>query len=81
MLTDQDRVDRLLRWGVIFSIVWLMGLGSAVAVVNGWRARSLIQASDGSIGGMGRVWWCLIVGGLGFLLWAPILVANVAHQF
>ena len=81
MLTDQDRVDRLLRWGVIFSIVWLMGLGSAVAVVNGWRARSLIQASGGSIGGMGRAWWCLIVGGLGFLLWAPILVVNVAHQF
>jgi hypothetical protein len=81
MIADQDRVDRLLRWGVLFSIVWLMGIGSAIAIINGLRARSLIQRANGSLVGTGRAWCCLIVGGIGFLLWIPILIANVVHQF
>jgi len=81
MIETQDDADRTLRWGVVFSIVWLMGIGSAIAVVNGLRVRSAIQRSAGTLTGMRRVWWCLIVGGLGFLLWAPILVANLVHQF
>jgi hypothetical protein len=70
---DQVHVDRILRWGIIFSLLWLVGLGSALAVFNGVRARRLIGASNGQLAGIGRAWWCIIVGGLGLLIWLPIV--------
>jgi hypothetical protein len=35
----QDQVDRNLKWGIIFSIVWLAGIGSLLATIFGFRAR------------------------------------------
>ena len=81
MIDGQSRIDSTLRWGIVFSILWLMGIGSAIAVINGLRARGAILRSRGALTGMGRVWWCLIVGGIGLLVWAPILIANGVHQF
>lgn len=73
----QARVDKLLRWGIFFSIVWLAGVGSFIAVRRGLHARRLIDQSGGRIYGRGRVWWCLIVGGLGLLIWGGALVVAI----
>ena len=73
----QHRVNSLLRIGIISSIVWLMGVGSLCAFVCGLKARSIIKASEGQVIGMGRAWWCLIVGGFGVVLWLPVLSALV----
>jgi len=77
----QDQLDRNLRWGIIFSIVWLMGIGSLVAVVLGFKAKRAIKASNGSLIGIGRTWWCLIVGGLGIFFWVPVVIIGVVNQF
>lgn len=76
----QLRVDNLLRRGVIFSIVWLIGIGSAIAVISGWKARKLIVESGGTLRGIGRVWWCLVVGGFGLALWIPILAMGILNE-
>ncbi len=76
----QLRVDALLSRGVIFSIVWLMGIGSAIAVISGLKARRLIVESGGSLKGIGRVWWCLLVGGLGLALWVPVVVVGIFNH-
>jgi hypothetical protein len=78
---SQEHVDALLRRGIIFSIVWLAGIGSAVAVVSGMQARRLIQASGGDLRGSGRVWWCLLIGGLGLAIWTPLVVVAIVNQF
>jgi hypothetical protein len=70
----QSEVDAMLRRGVIFSIVWLMGFGSLIAVVQAFKARKIIQQSNGKIRGSGKVVWCLVVGGLGLLFWGYVLV-------
>jgi len=76
----QAQVDRLLSRGIFFSIVWLAGIGSFMAVRRGLQARRLITHSDGRLRGTGRVWWCLIVGGLGLLIWGGgLIVATVAY--
>jgi hypothetical protein len=74
---DQPSIDRILRWGIVFSLLWLMGFGSAIAVFNGLRARRLVERSNGRFVGMGRVWWCLVVGGLGITIWLPAVTAGV----
>ena len=70
----QSEVDAMLRRGVIFSIVWLMGVGSLIAVIQAIKARKIIQQSNGEIRGSGKVVWCLVVGGLGLLFWGYVLV-------
>ena len=70
----QSQVDAMLRRGIIFSIVWLMGVGSLIAVIQALRARQIIQQSNGEIRGSGKVVWCLVVGGLGLLFWGYVLV-------
>lgn len=74
---NQDQIDRTLKWGIVFSIVWLMGLGSLFAVLSGLKARKAINASGGALVGTGKVWWCLIVGGLGIAFWLALFVAVV----
>lgn len=67
----------MLRRGVIFSIVWLMGVGSLIAVIQAFVARKIIQRSHGEIRGSGKVVWCLVVGRLGLLFWGYVLVMVV----
>jgi len=76
----QARVDGLLRRGMIFSILWLMGIGSAIAVISGVKAKRLIEESGGTVSGMKRVWWCLIVGGIGLLIWVPVVIIGIANN-
>jgi hypothetical protein len=65
----QPRIDALLRKGIVFSIVWLAGIGSLISIVLGLKAKRLITESGGIATGMGRVWWCLILRGLGIAIW------------
>ena len=76
----QARVNGLLRRGVVFSLLWLMGIGSAIAVVSGLRAKRLIEESGGTVTGLGKVWWCLIVGGLGIIIWGTIIIAGISNN-
>ena len=78
---NQSQLDRMLKWGIVFSLFWLAGVGSLVAVVLGLKARKAIAASNGILAGSGRVRWCLIVGVLGLTLWVPIVIIGVMNQF
>jgi hypothetical protein len=77
----QRQVDRMLKWGIVFSLLWLAGIGSIVALLLGWKAITAIKASNGTLVGAGRGWWCLIVGGLGLLFWLPLVIVGISNQF
>jgi hypothetical protein len=77
----QYRVDSMLQFGIICSIVWMMGLGSLYAFVCGLRAKSIIKASGGELVGTKRANWCIIVGGIGMAAWLPILIAIVIRNY
>ena len=74
----QRRVDELLRWGVVFSIFWLMGVGSLIAIVCGIRAKRIVETAGARV--PGRVQWCLIVGGHGLAIWVPVIVIGIANN-
>lgn len=76
----RTRVDELLRWRMIFSILWLTGFGSTVAMISGFEARRLILDSGGELRGMERVRSCLILGILGLLIWVPLVVIGIANN-
>ncbi|HWC91215.1 MAG TPA: hypothetical protein VG433_16215 [Pirellulales bacterium] len=77
--SQQSKVDRLLNRGVVFSVIWLLGGGSIYAVLLATRARRIIKASGGAVGGMRRVWWCYAMGGFGILLFSTVLISLVIN--
>lgn len=79
-LTTQDKVDSMLKWGIIFSIIWLAGIGSLISFIIGYKAGNAIKGSNHELVGSGRAWWCLIVGRLGILFWFPIIFIAVRNQ-
>jgi hypothetical protein len=58
----------------------LTARGSLYAFVCGFRARRLIRASGGSLSGTKRAWWCLIVGGIGMVVWFPIIAVGIFNN-
>jgi hypothetical protein len=70
----------MLRRGIMFSIFWLMGVGSLIAVVQAIKARKVIVGSNGEIKGMGKVAWCFIGGGLGVLFWGFVMVMVIINN-
>jgi hypothetical protein len=67
-MTLQARASKMLRIGFAFSIVWLSGLGSLIALIIGLRARRIIMQSEEEIWGIRLAWWCIIVGVLGVII-------------
>ena len=70
----QHQVDGMLRRGIFFSIFWLMGVGSLIAIIQAVKARKIIRQSNGEIRGSGKVMWCFIVGGAGLLFWDYVIL-------
>lgn len=73
-------MSKLLSHGFIFSVVWLGGIGSFLALLSGLKARKIINQSDGEIAGIRMAWWCIIVGALGTILMPPLLILTVINQ-
>jgi formate-dependent nitrite reductase membrane component NrfD len=76
----QQEIDSMLRWGIVFSLLWLAGIGSFIAVRAGFKARRAISFSNGSLRGSGRAWVCLILGGLGLAIWVPMFLIGVLNN-
>lgn len=76
----QRKVDSMLKWGIVFSILWLAGIGSLCSFILAIKARNLIIQTNGEVRGMGKVWWCLIAGGIGMLIWFPILIMGIINN-
>ncbi|HEX6990527.1 MAG TPA: hypothetical protein VF151_01530 [Gemmatimonadales bacterium] len=80
-----DDVDRAafqkgLSRGLLSPILWLMGIGSAIAVYHGLKARRMTAASGGQLRDGLTLWWILIVGTLGMLVWLPLLATGLFNQ-
>jgi hypothetical protein len=77
---SQNEVNARLRRGIFYSIVWLMGVGSAIAVIEAFKAKKLISQSGGELKGIGKVWWCFIVGGAGLLFWLFVVLMVIVNK-
>jgi hypothetical protein len=76
---QQNAINRQLNLGIIFSLVWLFGLGSLISFVLGLRAMHSIGEDD-QLRGTGRAWWCVIAGGIGTIFLICLVLAIVLHQ-
>jgi len=75
---QQRKLDRVLRVGLFFGLVWLGGIGSIIAFVSGVRARRIIDSGDGELEGNFRSLACILAGLAGIGMWAVILFVVLA---
>lgn len=78
MSTDnnQTEVNRLIQRGIVFGVIWIMGIGSVIAILSAVQARKLIRESGGVLEGNKRAALSMITGiaGLAVLLAVFIFV-------
>jgi hypothetical protein len=76
----QGEVNSILRRGIFYSIFWLMGVGSVIAIIQGVKAQKIIRQSSGEVKGIGKVWWCFIIGGIGILFWGFVVLMVIIKR-
>ena len=80
-IDNQHKVDLLLNRGIIFSVLWLGGIGSLIAVISATKAYNIIHESNDNLTGKGKVWFCFILGGIGIIFWFPIIFIGIINNF
>lgn len=73
----EKRINNYLKWGFVFSLVWMFGLGSAISIFCGWKAQRLSKQLSYPYPFRWVIWWCYIVGGAGILLFWPIWIKGI----
>jgi len=76
----QREIDSILLRGIIFSLVWLAGIGSAIAIYSGLKAKKMIAQLGPEAKGTGRAWWCIIAGGLGLSFWGFVMLMGLINN-
>jgi hypothetical protein len=79
-LNQQVKVSRMLADGFAFSVVWIGGIGSLIALIIGLRALIIIRQSQGKLTGVVMAWWCIIMGALGTVA-LPLLIFLTLRQY
>lgn len=64
----QAEVNRLLQRGIVFGIIWIMGIGSVIAVTSGIQALKLIKTPEFEIKGKSKAIKCISIGITGILI-------------
>lgn len=75
----QIKVSKLLSVGFAFSLVWLAGIGSLIALICGFRALKLIKQSQNQLIGKGMAWWCIVAGGVGAVVLPYYLITGMVN--
>jgi hypothetical protein len=76
LTAEQAALNKMLVRGIVFSVVWLAGFGSAIALYQGLRARRIIRLNP-LLRGSGRAWWCIIAGALGVGVLCTVIASGI----
>jgi len=41
----QEEVNRIINRGIIFGIIWILGIGSIIALTSGFQAKTFLLAN------------------------------------
>jgi cyanate permease len=76
-LEQQVKVSKMLGMAFVLSITGMFGIGSMIALILGWKAARIIQASQGRISGGIMAGWCILAGALGALIFPILTIAAI----
>jgi hypothetical protein len=77
---EQKKVMKCTKIALIFSLLWLGGLGSLIAIIYSNKALKTIKRSKHSLSGKGMAMFCLILGILGISFWGFIFLVAIISR-
>jgi hypothetical protein len=80
-LEQQVKVSKMLGMAFVLSISPLLGVGSLIALILGWKASRIIRASRGTISGGLMAGWCILAGALGTLIFLILTIPSILKGF
>ena len=51
----QKEFDRITNRGIIFGLIWIMGIGSVIAIISGYQAGKIFKESGNSLEGKDKI--------------------------
>jgi hypothetical protein len=69
-------VKRLIKQAAFFLVLWLFGIGSVIAVLNGVKARKVVLQSNGRIEGIVGAWVCIVIGLIEIATWIKFVATG-----
>lgn len=76
----QTEVNRLVQRGIIFGVIWIMGIGSIIAVTSGIQALKLINTSGYSIEGKSKAVRSILIGITGIIIVAAAMITVFVYR-
>ncbi len=76
----QTEVNRLVNRGIILGLVWMMGIGSVIALISGFQAKKLIRSSQNGITGNKKANQSILIGVLGLLVWVIVIAFIIKYR-
>lgn len=76
----QAEVNRLLQRGIVFGIIFIMGIGSIIAVTSGIQALQLINKSNYKLEGKGKAVRCISIGITGILIVLTAIILVMVYR-
>jgi len=77
---EQKKVMKYNKVALIFSLLWLGGVGSLIAILYSNKVLKIIKHSEHSLSGKGMAIFCLILGILGVSFWGFIILGSIISR-
>lgn len=65
----QEEFNRITTRGLVFGIIWIMGIGSIIALISGYQAAKIYKESGNTLEGKNKITKSYLAGFAGILLW------------
>ena len=65
----QTEVNRIVNRGIVFGIIWIMGIGSIIALTSGFQAKKIIKESGNTLDGNDKATKSILIGIGGLIVW------------
>jgi len=77
---DQKQVTKYTKVALIFSLLWLAGIGSLIAIIYSNKAFKIIKHSQYPLSGKGVAIFSLILGILGVSFWGFAFIGAIISR-
>jgi len=76
----QEEVNRIINRGIIFGIIWILGIGSIIALTSGFQAKKMIRQSEYKLTGNRKATKSILIGIGGLLVWVVAIFIIVKFK-
>jgi len=80
LLDNTNEIERLLNRGFVFGSIWIMGIGSVIAVISAYQADKLLKLSGDKFYLRRKIIKCYLLGIIGILIVLAAIIFVILYR-